>query len=42
VTISVPSWTFVRSGEAAGREPDERRERIGALVLTDHRTVTEP
>jgi hypothetical protein len=41
-TISVPSWTSTRSGEAAGRESGEAAERIGTLLRTDRQTVTEP
>ena len=41
-TISVPSWTSTRSGEAAERESGEATERIGALLRTDRQTVTEP
>jgi hypothetical protein len=30
-TISVPSWTCTRSGEAAGQESGETAERTGSL-----------
>lgn len=41
-TISVPSWTSTRSGEAAGRESGEAAERADPLLRTDRQTVTEP
>ncbi|GLZ53625.1 hypothetical protein Acsp07_32420 [Actinomycetospora sp. NBRC 106378] len=37
-----PVLDVVRSGEAAGREPGEAAERIGALLRSDGQTVTEP